>query len=609
MATDSLFASVTSLVHFDGTHGSTTITDFIGGTWTASGGPTISTTQSKWGGSSVRMTGAGTVTGPNPATAFGTNNFCMEFWAWADSGNIVSRSLYSTGTGAGQFELWINSNGALALYGDSGALSITGGTNNLVVADAWNHVALTRNGNVWTIWFNGVSQGSLTLSITMSSTVAWGLGTAGTLGAWVGYFDDFRVTVGDARYTANFTAPTAAYGHSVLGDGGIMICPTPVVTGSGSAIIPTAVCEAVMPGMLVTGYGGANGSASMAMPTVSMVTGGNGAATMPMPYTISVGHAATGDVAFVASMPSAQSIGYGGANGAAIAPTMTASGTATVTGWGKGAAVCPSMTATGTGTVSSVASGSPFAGMPMARVIGYGGALHSVTLTGGFTTLATGTTGAVGNGAAVMPLFEVTGTGTAQNYGNGLAIMPAIVALVRGNGYATLSGFTLTAIGTAVVTATYEAYALNLNHSAEGPDELTRYTNYPFTHTVRDKNSYFGAAADGLYLLEGTTDDGTDIAFDVKTHKTDFDTAQKKSIIDAFIGGRMGASATITLHVGETSSEAYAYTTPRGSTAQNYRQQFGKGIKNRYYAFEIAGSGALSVDTITFNIATLARKV
>lgn len=503
----------------------------------------------------------------------------------------------------------LTAGGSLVVYGNNSALISVAGPASIVTADVWSHYALTRYGNVWTCWFNGVAHSTVTYSGSLATTGTWDVGGPGAINRWIGYIDDFRLTIGNARYTAAFTPPTEAFGDSLLGNGGIMLCPMPTVTASGSAIIPSAVCEAVMPTMRVTGYGGANGSASMAMPTVSVVTGGNGAATMPMPYTISVGHAATGDVAFVASMPSAQSIGYGGANGAAIAPTMTASGTATVTGWGKGAAVCPSMTATGTGTVSSVASGSPFAGMPMARVIGYGGALHSVTLTGGFTTLATGTTGAVGNGAAVMPLFEVTGTGTAQNYGNGLAIMPAIVALVRGNGYATLSGFTLTAIGTAVVTATYEAYALNLKHNAEAQDELTRYTNYPFTHIVRYKNSYFGINSTGLYLLEGTTDDGTAIAFDVKTHKSDFGSDQKKTIVDAFFGGRMGAAATITLHVGETSSQAYAYTTPRGSTAQNYRQSFGKGIKDRYYALEAAGSGALTIDTITLNIATLARKV
>jgi hypothetical protein len=206
-------------------------------------------------------------------------------------------------------------------------------------------------------------------------------------------------------------------------------------------------------------------------------------------------------------------------------------------------------------------------------------------------------------------MLEVTMDATAENWGSIDAVLPAITTGNHGSIWALLPGITATLVGTATVTATYEAYALNLKHNAEGPDELTRYTNYPFDRIVRYKNSYFGMNSTGLYLLEGTTDDGTAIAFDVKTHKTDFGSPQKKTVEYAYFGGRMGAAATVTLHVGETSSEAYAYTTPRGATAQNYRQPFGRGIKNRYYALEAAGSGDLTIDSITLNVATLARKV
>ena len=86
----------------------------------------------------------------------------------------------------------------------------------------------------------------------------------------------------------------------------------------------------------------------------------------------------------------------------------------------------------------------------------------------------------------------------------------------------------LTFIGTAVVAVTYEAYAVNLQHKGtDSPvDEITRYTNFPFERIVRYQNSYFGVAADGLYLLEGTTDHATPattIPWEFKTHLTDFE--------------------------------------------------------------------------------------
>ena len=160
---------------------------------------------------------------------------------------------------------------------------------------------------------------------------------------------------------------------------------------------------------------------------------------------------------------------------------------------------------------------------------------------------------------------------------------------------------------------TYEAYALNLKHNTDTVDELTRYTNFPFDRIVRYQNSYYGMNSTGLYLLEGTTDFAeptpTQIPWSWKTTMTDFGTAQLQTIRYAYFGGRMAPSAQIAIHFGDTASESYAYSTPRDTSAQNYRQEFGRGIQSRYYAFSGQGEGELSLDSINFIIAKLARKV
>ena len=144
--------------------------------------------------------------------------------------------------------------------------------------------------------------------------------------------------------------------------------------------------------------------------------------------------------------------------------------------------------------------------------------------------------------------------------------------------------------------------------------EVTRYTNFPFTHIVRYQNSYFGANENGLFLLEGTTDYAatpTAIPWAFKTAVTDFGYPEFKTIESAYIGGRLGPSETLTLYAGEgAQTQAYSYTTPRGELAQNYRQKFGKGIKNhRYYALGANGSGELVIDSIDFNVAKLSRRI
>ena len=160
---------------------------------------------------------------------------------------------------------------------------------------------------------------------------------------------------------------------------------------------------------------------------------------------------------------------------------------------------------------------------------------------------------------------------------------------------------------------TYLAYALNLNHGAakgKSPvDELTRYTNFPFNRIVRYKDKYYGVNATDLYLLEGTTDDGDDITWEFKTHITEFDSPKIKTVEYAYFGGRLGPGATVELSVGEKADISYTYTTPRGITAQNYRQPFGRGAKARYFALGASGSDTMTLDSMELIVTELSRRI
>jgi hypothetical protein len=251
---------------------------------------------------------------------------------------------------------------------------------------------------------------------------------------------------------------------------------------------------------------------------------------------------------------------------------------------------------------------------PSSNLIGYSGAVCSITTASKHTVVGTGRIGSVGGITATAPLFTLTASATRQNSGSAILTAPVGRLATTGAAWIVAPGATLTAVGTAVVTATYEAYALNLNHPPAQRgipeiDELTRYTNFPFTHIVRYQNSYYGANSTGLYLLEGTTDDGAPIEWEVKTAFTDFDSAQHKTLEMAYFGGRLGPEATISLFAGEQTTNPYEYTTPRGAAAQNYRQPFGRGQKARYYALGASGDDVVTIDSITLNVATLARKV
>lgn len=387
-----------------------------------------------------------------------------------------------------------------------------------------------------------------------------------------------------------------------------LTCPKPTLSSFGhdSAITQGAALHAPLATLVI--YGGAN--ASMVAPAAAVVSSGAGisAITAPAGTLYAVGHDSYGENALISTAPVPTLSAYLGGNATLDTPAPTLSAAGTGTGWANAALVAPPATISATGTVSSVASAALTP--PMAKLIGYGGAVCSITLTGAPTLSATGTVGGVGSVAVTVPLAQLSAAVTAQNHGSAILTAPAGKMAGTLQAYIVAPGATLTAIGSATITATYEAYALNLNHTGEKVvDQMTRYTNFPFTHVVRYKNSYYGVAAGGLYLLEGTTDAGAPIAWQFKTGITDFGTANLKTVTYAYFGGRFGPGATVSIYPGESGGNSYSYTTPRGQAAQNYRQQFGRGLKARYFAVGASGTDALELDSLELITDTLSRRI
>ena len=181
------------------------------------GNAQISTTQSKFGGSSMLFDGTGDwLRAPaSPNLDMGTGDLTIEGWFYltatvaVDYRMIVSDAtngnnyvaIRSGGTG-GQLEVNVN--------GTSFRLNL----NNTVTINTWFHLAVVRYNGTWNGFVNGASLG------TSAAAAAFNLGNGGTFvgrfgGAtayeWPGYIDDLRITKGIARYTSNFTPPTTAF--------------------------------------------------------------------------------------------------------------------------------------------------------------------------------------------------------------------------------------------------------------------------------------------------------------------------------------------------------------------------------------------------------------
>lgn len=225
---DASFNNVSLLLHMDGSNGSTTFTDssLNALTVTANGNAQISTAQSKFGGASAYFDGAGDSLSiaSNIAFALGTGAFSVEMHIYPTvngaSGGTTLLDFRAT-TDANPWTLYIKNTGAGNFIGMYYATGTTfaewGGTGQYLAINQWHHVALISDGTTFKLFVNGtaftVSSGNASVVNlgTASKPCRIGIAADGSTAPYTGYIDDFRITKGVARYSANFTTPTAPF--------------------------------------------------------------------------------------------------------------------------------------------------------------------------------------------------------------------------------------------------------------------------------------------------------------------------------------------------------------------------------------------------------------
>ena len=183
------------------------------------GSTQVSTTQYKWSPSSMKFNGTTdylTITNTNNLN-FGTGDFTVEFWMYPTTitfqMNIIATSgaFTTNSTRIGKDQSF-----GMCLYSNNGTSVIVSEGNNTFISGAaniWTYYAFVRSGNNFTLYRNGTSVGTGTSSFAVTLTLnnATVVGTDWANDYFTGYIDDLRITKGVARYTANFTPPTAAF--------------------------------------------------------------------------------------------------------------------------------------------------------------------------------------------------------------------------------------------------------------------------------------------------------------------------------------------------------------------------------------------------------------
>lgn len=193
-----------------------TVTDRIGKTVYAQGTAKLSTTQKKFGTTSLYLantTGAGSasayVTVPTNADfGYGTNDYTIECWIYPTSSSLTDQILvdHRSDTNTVAPVLYLTSDLYLQFNIDA---SVVISSTSAVSLNAWTHVAVCRQGSDTRLYLNGNQIGSTYVDSTNFVSSPLTIGTRyNFVNSFAGYIDDLRIEKGSAKYTGTtYTIP------------------------------------------------------------------------------------------------------------------------------------------------------------------------------------------------------------------------------------------------------------------------------------------------------------------------------------------------------------------------------------------------------------------
>jgi hypothetical protein len=141
--------------------------------------------------------------------AFGTGDFCVEFWLFWTGGANENNVIMNNASGGLNIKLsatnpanWALENSYVGQVADFG----TAPTKN-----TWHHIAVTRSSGTLYAFIDGVQVFSGSNSTSFTNTNTWYIGANGySVSTYyiTGYLSNFRIVVGSAIYTSSFTPST-----------------------------------------------------------------------------------------------------------------------------------------------------------------------------------------------------------------------------------------------------------------------------------------------------------------------------------------------------------------------------------------------------------------
>lgn len=154
-------------------------------------------------------------------------------------------------------------------------------------------------------------------------------------------------------------------------------------------------------------------------------------------------------------------------------------------------------------------------------------------------------------------------------------------------------------------TSDAQVWVVNLSNKA-----TSTFENFAFNSFAKIGGRYYGVKSDGLYLLEGDTDDALPIHASVSFGKQDFQSTSRKNMTRAYVG----ASSTGTLLLKITTGDGTEYIYAARDAAAFMRQQrfdVGRGLQSNYFTFELFNQAGcdFELDSVEFFAADFNRRI
>jgi len=177
-------------------------------TLTLVGDTSTSTTQTKFAFTSMYFDGSGDYITVSEGGVFGTNSWTIEAWVYRTG--TTTRAIFGHNTALSNsdgFTLVVNSSSELGAYwGSAYQATVASFTSN-----QWVHVAATYDGTNLRLFTDGTLGATSAESIDFTVDDFF-IGNNVSNQYWKGYIENFQILKNYAKYTANFTPPTATQG-------------------------------------------------------------------------------------------------------------------------------------------------------------------------------------------------------------------------------------------------------------------------------------------------------------------------------------------------------------------------------------------------------------